>query len=314
MTASSAAATAAPQNPASNNPGQTIQSEYVAALKEIDSELLNASSLISLHKIWIKKCYGSDEEWTNRSIQNAICVLSRKSKQRLLKAKAIAERIGQQESIFYESIEFAEASIKILSEPYLAISLHEVMALLLVTDDFIGNVKVARSFLNSKIEKHQIKTASKDHDSDCDQVPCGGMDKLTPYDSGIAARLDIAYSMLDALCDNIAQSSGEGKSYLDDPVGFTVEVRSIATELRAILSECTDKCQKKEIESALNHFGFLDKVFDAGVNVGISDEWSMFALLADARTALYDAACGAGREQAEKILQPGGDLADDTVH
>ena len=39
MTASSAAATAAPQNPAANNPGQTIQSEYIAALKEIDSEL-----------------------------------------------------------------------------------------------------------------------------------------------------------------------------------------------------------------------------------------------------------------------------------
>ena len=314
MTASNSAATAASQNPASNNPAQAIQIEYVAALKAIDTELLNASSLIHLHKIWIKKCYGSEQEWTDRSIQNAICVLSRRSKQHLQKAKAIAERIGQQDSLFYESIEFAEANIKILSEPYLAISLHEVMALLLVTDDFIVSVKNARNFLNSKIEKHQISVVLKDHDSDCDQADCSDVDKLTSYDHGIATRLDVVYSMLDALCDNITQTSENGKSYLDDPVEFIVEVRSIATELRAILSECADEYQSKEIEYALNHFYFLDKAFNAGVSIRASDRWSVFSILADARTAVYDAACGAGREQAEKILQPGGDLADDTVH
>lgn len=313
MTASNTAAIAVPQTTASNNPSRTNSSEYVAALKEIDSELLNASSLISLHKIWISKCYDPSNEWIDRSIQNTICILSRRSKQHLQKAKEIAERIGQQDLLFYEDIELAEANIRILSEPYLTIGLHEVMALLLITDDFIGNVKIARNSLNLKIEKHQSKAISKDHNSDRDQVDCSGVDELTSYDYGIAARLDIAYSMLVALCDNITQSPDKGKSYLEDPIRFIVEVRSIATESRAILSECADEYQRREIEYALNHFDFLEKVFDAGVNVGILDKWPMFALLMEARTAMCDAARGAGREQAARILRPGGGLVD-SIH
>lgn len=290
MSTSNTAATA------QNNPNS-----YPAALVQIDSELSKVLAITDLYKFWINKCYGAEGEWIDRGIQNTICVLSRKVKQHLQKAKEIAYQAGVKESLFYEDIRFAEENIKILCVPHHAIGQSEVMALSIINDDFLNILQSARNYIAENIEKHQ--SLVKPCNLDRNQAICS---RFGSSEYKISDRLDIAYSIIAMLKQNTEKCFSNSDWVI-------AELRAVSSELYSILSSNTDEYLVSAIRDALDHLCFLEKTLNSSIGLGESDKSPIYSILVEAESATHNAASAARRNHAIKILQQGGAL-DNLLH
>lgn len=300
------------QNPASQNTNAVNQPNLCATLVEIKNELLKAKTLCGFHGTWIKKCYDLKREKVDKSILNAIRIISNRTLYHLQSAQAIACHIKEQSPLVYGQIQDTEAGALILANPLFNAGPAEILALLSIAEDFSENLDNCVSFVNSEISRLGNKS---DHNFDLEQVDFSTVDPLPAYDLDAAARLDVAYASLVAMLNKVMND--DGKAFVDDPADFIAGLGQIASGLKNILPNCVGEEITSSVTDALNYLDFIENAFQKNlINTESADKyrWSVSAILGDAATSLRQAAESANYDQANEILRSRGDDAADTLH
>lgn len=306
------------QNPASQNTAASTpsQPEHYSALLEIQEELMKSNVLTGFHRTWVKKCYDSNLKKPVRSIQNAIRILSLRSRQHLQKAKAIADHIGEQNTLYYECIEFAEADMLILADPLFEVDPENVLALLLLIDDFSRNAEFASEVLMEKIKKLEGNGDSQQGNFDKTQVNFSSVDPLSPRDSETPAILDIAHAEIQMLCSLL--NKDDGRILIKSFKVFQKLLKKTAICFENILAgDDIDSDLRQPIQYALNHLDFINlalKKAQPSEETAKKYRWSISCVLSDALISAHEAAETANRNQANAILKSRRGDAVDTLH
>lgn len=300
------------QTPASQNTNAVNQSNLCAALVEIKNELLKAQILCGFRGAWIKKCYDLKREKVDKSLLNALRIISNRTLYHLQSAQAIACHIKEQSPLVYGQIQDTEAGALILANPLFNAGPAEILALLSIAEDFSENLDHGMSFVDSEISRLGNKS---DHDFDREQVDFSTVDPLPAYDLDAAARLDVAYASLIGIMNKVMDD--DGKAFIDDIADFMAGLEHIASGLKNILPNCVDEEITSCVIDALNYLDFIENAFQKNlINTESADKyrWSVSAILGDAATSVRQAAESANHDQANEILRSRVDDAADTIH
>lgn len=300
------------QSPASQSTDAANQANHRAALEEIKTELLKARTLCAFHGAWIKKCCDFKQKKIDKSIQNALRVISNRARYHLQSAQAIACHIKEHNPLVYEQVQDAEAVALILSAPLFNPTHEEMLALLLMARAFTEKLDYGIRFADSAIGTLEN---NPDHDFDREQVDSSAIDPLPAHDLDPAARLDVAYASIVALVGKVAD--GNGEAFIDDPEDIRGGLEHIASALRNIPHDCIDEETSACITDALNYLDFIENAFEKNlINPESTDKyrWSVSAILNEIAGSLRQAAENANWDQANEVLKSRGDNAIDTIH
>ena len=173
--------TASTKSPSLQATAKNTQNDY-SVLIEVRNELEKTLGLAKFHEVWVKKCYDIGQRKPERSIQNAIRILSKRAIHHLQRAMAIAEHTSEKSDSLHGTLEFMEADMLILSDPLLEVGERNVLALLSVVDDFLWNAGYVSEVLEEEIKKHESSIAIQHDEFIKTQVDFGSVDPIDSLD------------------------------------------------------------------------------------------------------------------------------------
>lgn len=300
------------RSPASQAPTKNTQNDY-SVLIEVRNELEKAFGLTKFYEVWVKKCYDIGKRRPERSIQNAIRILSKKAIHHLQRAIAIAEHTSEKSGTLHETLEFMEADMLIVSDPLLEVSERNVLALLSVIDEFSWSAGYVSEVLEEEIKKHESSVAIQQDEFVKTQVDFSSVDPIDPLDYAMPSVLDLCYAEIYALSELLHKDDGEALSSNHKTLRDSLIKTSFV--FKGFLSSDIDNYLRKELETALNHIDFIVQAFEKILTNKTANKyrWSISRLLSETLITLSEATITANRHQVREILK-GGVNVDNSLH